>query len=449
MNTPDRQNLWKIVLAEAELTLSRANFITWFKDTQLKSVEEGLAEVAVPNSFIKEWLENKYDKFILRILRNNYNQIKEVKYALEPRPIIQRPAEEKALAESLFSDQNIDKETNLNPKYTFANFVVGSSNELAQAAALSVVKNPGKNYNPLFIYGGVGLGKTHLMQAIGNEVLKAYPNKKVKYVSSEKFTDELVNAIRAKTMNVFKNRYRKVDLLILDDVQFISGKEKTQEEFFHTFNTLYEKDKQIVLSSDRPPKAIPTLEQRLRSRFEGGMTADIGPPDFETRLAILKTKAQENDFEIPEKSLAYVAEMVKNNIRELEGALKRIVASCTFKKIEPSLVNVEKIINDINQAPARLINHHNIIKTVAEFFDLGEKDLVNKSRKQEVVQPRQLAMYLMRKEIKASFPFIGSKFGGRDHTTVMYACQKVEKQIRENDDIKQKISLIKERLLNC
>jgi len=447
------QNLWKTITTEAELSLSKANFITWFKDACLSSVEDGVAYVAVPNAFTKEWLENKYNKFILKILRDNCNQIKEVQYVLLPKEIIgttTAPMETKTPGISnLFSDELTNKETSLNPKYTFANFIVGPSNELAQAAALSVTQNLGKNYNPLFIYGGVGLGKTHLLQAIGNEIATNQPDKKIKYVNSEKFTNELVNAIRTKTMVNFKNRWRKLDLLIIDDVQFISGKEITQEEFFHTFNTLYEKDKQIVLSSDRPPKAIPTLEQRLRSRFEGGMIADISQPDFETRLAILKTKIQESDFDIPEDSLQYIAHTIKTNIRELDGVLKRVMAAYALKKTTPTIANIKKLIEDTNQTPKIIINYKTIIKTVAEFFDLQEKDLANKSRKQEIVQPRQIAMYLMRQELKSSFPFIGSKFGGRDHTTVMYACQKVTRQILEQEDIRQEIAMIKEKIASC
>ncbi|OIO47680.1 MAG: chromosomal replication initiator protein DnaA [Candidatus Portnoybacteria bacterium CG_4_10_14_0_2_um_filter_39_11] len=448
--TPECQNLWKMILTEAELNLSKANFITWFKDAYLNSVEDSIAYVAVPNGFTKEWLENKYNKFILKILRDNCNQIKEVRYLLTPKQI-EAPANEPRTPgiETLFSDQFINKETNLNPKYTLTNFIVGPSNELAQAAATSVIQNPGKNYNPLFIYGGVGLGKTHLLQAIGNEIAKNFPDKKIKYVSSEKFTNELVDCIRNKTMLNFKNRYRKLDVLIVDDVQFISGKETTQEEFFHTFNALYEKDKQIILSSDQPPKAIPTLEQRLRSRFEGGMIADIGTPDFETRLAILKTKAQENDFDIPNESLEFIAQNVKTNIRELDGVLKRVMASYNLKKITPILANVQKLIEDANQTPKNIVNYKTIIKTVADFFDLQEKDLTNKSRKQEVVHPRQIAMYLMRQELKISFPFIGSKFGDRDHTTVMYACQKMSRLFQEREDIRQEISLIREKIVNC
>ncbi|MBU1137317.1 chromosomal replication initiator protein DnaA, partial [Patescibacteria group bacterium] len=307
----DIKDLWQIVLGEVELNISKANFITWFKNTGIYSKKDGLVIIGTPNGFTKEWLENKYNKLIFKILRNNSPDIKDIKFIISSDKI--KPLEPIA-AEQIptlagdqlnFQELNFNKETNLNPKYTFNNFIIGSFNELAQAAGRAVVKSPGTLYNPLFIYGGVGLGKTHLIQAIGNEIVKNNPLKKVKYISSERFTSELIDALSKKGMDSFKSKYHKIDTLIIDDIQFIAGKEKTQEEFFHTFNALYQKNKQIIITSDRLPKAISTLEERLRSRFEGGMIADISYPDLETRIAILQSKIKEKKINIPEDVLSY------------------------------------------------------------------------------------------------------------------------------------------------
>ncbi len=450
------EQLWQAALGEIELNISRANFITWFRDTYILKNKEGLATIGVPNGFSKEWLENKYNKLILRALRNVSGEIKELKFLINPAPshqTIDRPlkaATKKEMGAPLtqpFQELEIDRETNLNPKYTFANFIVGSFNELAQAAARAVVGNPGEAYNPLFIYGGVGLGKTHLIQAVGNEIIEKYKKKKkVKYISSERFTSEVVGSLRAGKMDDFKESYRQIDVLIIDDIQFLAGKEKTQEEFFHTFNFLYQKNKQVILSSDRPPKAIATLEERLRSRFEGGMIADISQPDLETRLAILKCKVAEKKLVISDEVLNYIATHVQKNIRELEGALNRIIASNQLSAVEPDLNRVAKILNDVVNAPKKLTNYKNIIQAVAEFYDVHTSDLINRCRKKEVVYPRQIAMYLIREELKKSFPFIGEKLGGRDHTTVMYACEKLTKEVEKNNTLQQELILIKERV---
>ncbi|MCK5085756.1 chromosomal replication initiator protein DnaA, partial [Candidatus Parcubacteria bacterium] len=337
----------------------------------------------------------------------------------------------------------------LNPQYTFENFIVGSNNELAYAACLAVSKKLGTAYNPLFIYGGVGLGKTHLLQSIGNEILKKDPNKKVKYASSEKFTNELINAISGKNTKAFKEIYRKIDILIIDDIQFLAGKEKTQEEFFHTFNTLYENNKQVVLSSDRPPKAIPALEERLRSRFEGGMIADVGSPDYETRFAILKAKAREKNFEIPDESLNYIALHIQKNIRELQGALNRVIAVCELDNNYPDIKKTTNILaNIISQPIKKATTPKDIIKIVSNFYDVSIDDLMKKNRRKEIVKPRQIAMYLMRTEIKSSFPSIGTWLGKRDHTTAMHAYEKISKEIENDKVIEQEIHLIIERLYN-
>ena len=346
------KELWQTALGEIELSISRANFITWFKNTEIFSKKEGQITISTPNGFTREWLENKYNKLIFKALRNICPEIREVQFIIGAKPdekIILKQKKESAriIPEDQlgFEEFSIDRDTNLNPKYTFDNFVIGSFNELAQAAGQAVIKNLGGLYNPLFIYGGVGLGKTHLLQAIGNEIIKKNPSKKVKYLSSEKYTTELVDAISKRGMESFKNKYRKIDLLIIDDIHFIAGKEKTQEEFFHTFNALYQQNKQIIISSDKPPKAIATLEERLRSRFEGGMIADISYPDIETRTAILKAKAKEKNFELSNEVLSYIANHIQNNIRELEGALNKIIATCQINNCLPTLDKTTKIIS--------------------------------------------------------------------------------------------------------
>ncbi len=452
----DKEELWQSALAEIELSISRANFITWFKNTSIISKKNGVVVLAVPNTFTKEWLEKKYNRLVLKSLRNITSDTKDIKFIIKPQEELairekktkKKEVDTAALENQLnFAEVDTDKETNLNPKYTFESFVVGSSNELAHAASVSVSENLGKTYNPLFIYGGVGLGKTHLLQAVGNYIKTNNPQKKIKYVSSEKFTRDLVSAISKKGTEEFKNDYRKVDLLILDDVQFISGKEKTQEEFFHTFNDLHGRNKQIVLSSDRPPKAIPTLEERLRSRFEGGMIADISAPDYETRLAILKTKVEEKSYGVDDEILGVIANTVSSNIRELEGALNKVVATTHLTGKTPSVERVRSLLS-LNQKSKAKINTKNIIRIVSSFYDVKEEDLINKSRKREIVRPRQICMYLIRRELKNSYPYIGEKFGGRDHTTVMHACNKIEKEIKNNENFNEEIDLIKSRLFN-
>ncbi len=445
------KDLWQTVLGEIELTISKANFITWFRNTKIHSKKDGLITVSTPNGFTREWLENKYNKLILKILRNNSPDVKEINFVIGEEKIVSPKAVEEPTP-TLIGDQlnfqefNLDKETNLNPKYTFNNFIIGSFNELAQAAGRAIVKNPGTMYNPLFIYGGVGLGKTHLIQAIGNELTKAHPNKKIKYLSSEKYTSELVDAISKKGMDSFKDKYRKIDTLIIDDIQFIAGKEKTQEEFFHTFNALYQKNKQIIITSDRAPKSISTLEERLRSRFEGGMIADITYPDLETRTAIINTKLKEKKIKLPNDVTTYIATNIQRNIREVEGALNRVIAYSQVNNIIPDQKITQKILTQIINSPKKMTNYKNILKIVAEFYDIHISDLIDRSRKKELVRPRQITMYLIRNELNSSYPYIGEKLGGRDHTTAMYACQKIKKDIESNESAQEEINLIKEKL---
>ncbi|MBL7053195.1 MAG: chromosomal replication initiator protein DnaA [Candidatus Portnoybacteria bacterium] len=448
------KDLWQTVLGEVELTISKANFVTWFKNTNIHSKKDGLVIVNAPNGFTKEWLENKYNKIILKILRNNHPDVKEIKFIInnkEPLNInrIKKETNLKPIGDQLnFQEFNLNTETNLNPKYTFDNFIIGSFNELAQAAGRAITKHVGTLYNPLFIYGGVGLGKTHLLQAIGNTLNEKYSSKKVKYISSDKFGSELIDALSKKGMDAFKRKYHKIDALIIDDIQFIAGKEKTQEEFFHIFNNLYQKNKQIIISSDRPPQAISTLEERLRSRFQGGMIADVGFPDLETRMAILKSKAKEKKIKISEDVLVYIATHIQKNIRELEGALNRIIAFSQMNNTIPDIKTASKILPQIINSPKKMTNCKNIFKIVSDFYDIKVNDLMDRSRKKELVRPRQITMYLIRKELNSSYPYIGEKLGGRDHTTVIYAYQKINKEMENNESLQHEISLIKERLYN-
>jgi len=448
----NKDELWQALLAQVQFNISKANFATWFKNTGVFSKKDGEVVISVPNNFSKEWLENKYNKIIFKILRSLDEETKEVKYVVAPKadqktnelPISPGPYEGDSQLD--FQELKINKDTNLNPRYTFESFIVGPFNELPQAAAWAVAQNPGLIYNPLFIYGGVGLGKTHLIQSVGNEVLKRNPSKKVRYVSSEKFATGIINSIRNRDVDKFKSVYKDVDLLIIDDIQFLSGKEKTQEEFFHIFNTLYEKNKQIIISSDRPPKAISALEERLRSRFEGGMIADISLPDFETRVAILKTKLQEKKVGFSDEIIEYIAANIQSNIRELEGALNRLIAYQKLNNQAPSLIVAETLLKNVIFSPKKITNPEKIIQAVSVFYNMKERDILTTSRKKEIVKPRQIAMFFLRQELKSSFPFIGRKFGGKDHTTAIHAYNKIAKEVESNENLAEEINLIKEQI---
>lgn len=455
----EHQELWKSVLGEIELQISRPNFLTWFKNSQLldRDPKDGVAFVGLPNNFAKEWVKNRYHKIILGSLRNIDGSIKYVNYAVvshtaparvtakEPRYKNPELVDEKS--NTPITDLRIDPKTNLNPKYTFDSFVVGSSNELACAAMHAIIDNVGKKYNPFFIYGGVGLGKTHLLQAAGNAIMQKY-NKKVNvlYTTSEKFINDVVWAVRNKRMDDVKKRYRDIDMLIIDDIQFIGGKPTTELEFFYTFNTLYENNKQIIISSDRPPAAIPTLEERLRSRFEGGMIADVGYPDYEMRLAILKNKTQAHNASIDDKTLEYIASKVQKNIREIEGVLNKVIFYQNYKNGAIDQKKLDEIINETAHISPKNITASEIIKTVAEFYEISQTDLTDRGRKQEIVEPRQVVMFLLREVLKLSYPNIGEKLGKRDHTTVIHAFEKISREMTQNSALNQKILLIKERL---
>jgi chromosomal replication initiator protein len=444
----DFDQLWQNVLGEIELQISRPNYVTWLKNSRLVDKQDGTALVSLPNNFAKEWVENKYQKIILSALRNADETTKKIQFTVNNKSTAlaarKTASDTSPKTQLVFEELKVDPETNLNPRYNLNTFVVGKTNELAYAAATAVIDEIGRKYNPLFLYGGVGLGKTHLMQAIGNEIKKHYDNKvRVKYVSSEKFTNDVIYGIRNKRMEDMKEKYRTVDVLIIDDIQFIGGKTSTEEEFFHTFNALYENNKQIIISSDRPPKFIPTLEERLRSRFEGGMIADIGYPDYELRLAILKTKLAERGISLPDNIVEFIANKIQKNLRELEGVLNRVIFHQQTKS-SISLKAVEDIVNETIQQPTKNINPNQVIKAVADYFQISPNDLAGRCRQKSIVEPRQITMYLLRDILGLSYPDIGQKLGKRDHTTAIYAYSKLSEEINKNQDLNQKVIAIKD-----
>jgi chromosomal replication initiator protein len=442
----DTSSAWQTVLGELEVSLSKANFTTWFKNTRLLSLKDGEVIIGVPNIFTKEWLENKYNKQISDALHKALPEVKTITYRVGTTIPKEEVIEEIETIEK--EEARLEKESDelFISRYSFDSFVVGDTTKLAFAAAQSVAKNPGATYNPLFIYGGVGLGKTHLMQAIANEILKKDPKKKIEYVSSEKFTTDFIASLN-KQSNGFKDKYRGVDVLLIDDMQFLAGKEQTQVEFFHTFNALHQTGKQIVIASDRPPKSIPTLEERLRSRFEWGLIVDIQPPDLETRIAILELKSKAKGFHIPLEALDYIAKQIPNNVRELEGALNRICAYCELNNLEPNLKNVSNILGGLLAgSKRRTLSPKQVIEKTADFYDIGVDELTGSKRDKEIVLPRQIAMYIMREELHLSYPKIAKEVGRKDHTTIMHGVEKIEKDIDSNERLRQEINLIKERI---
>ncbi|MDP3724967.1 MAG: chromosomal replication initiator protein DnaA [Nanoarchaeota archaeon] len=453
------QDLWKTVLGEIELQISRPNFLTWLKQSEIveKDEKNGVVLVGLPNHFAKDWVKSRYHKLILGSLRNLDGSIRSIDYIVlnsqNAEMLKKRVQKTQASASAAFRPQEpllelrIDPQTNLNPRYTLETFIVGSSNELAHAAVQAVIDDVGTKYNPLFIYGGVGLGKTHLIQAAGNEIQARYAKRvHVLYVTSEKFVSDVVWALRNKRMDDVKSKYRDVDVLVIDDIQFIGGKTATEQEFFYTFNTLYEHNKQIIMSSDRPPAAIPTLEERLRSRFEGGMIVDVSYPDYEMRLAILRTKIQQQNISLDDGILEHLALKIQNNIRELEGVLNKILFTQQYKGEKITTKKVDEIIQEVAHVTSKHITAQDVIKTVADFFGVSPEDLVQRSRKREIVEPRQICMYLMRDSLNLSYPHIGEKLGKRDHTTAIHAYEKISKEVTQNPQLNQKIVLIKGRL---
>lgn len=461
MNTHE---LWQAVLGEMELKVSKAHFTTWFKNTFVSEYRNGEVVIGVPNTFAQSWLAKKHHRDILHTIQNITNQaVRSLNYRVDtknggPQPVVleekkQTPGETFGHEDygftptSSYSDTASNGTITINPNYTFNTFVVGKQNELAHAAAQAVSNQPGGTYNPLFIYGGVGLGKTHLLHGIANEIRRRNPSVRILYVTCERFTNDFINSIRSGKGKEFKDRYRNVDLLLIDDIQFITGKEGTQEEFFHTFNALHQENKQIVISSDRPPRSIVSLEKRLQSRLEWGMLVDIGMPDLETRIAILQRKCMEKGFALDREILHYIASMIFSNVRELEGALNKIIAVHQFRGIQPTLEGIKPIVASYESENVRkTVTPRQLITVVSEYFDITIDDILGKSREKKLAFPRQIIMYLLREEMKSSYPAIGSELGGRDHTTAMHAYTKISDLLSADEKLQKDLELIKQRL---
>ena len=440
------EQAWQTVLGQLQMEMPRASFDTWVRDTRLISYQNGTLIVGVRNAYARDWLENRLASTVNRLLVGILNASVNVDFVVngnEPEPVLEETASVHTQPEAVDPYDRAARPSSMNPRYLFETFVVGSGNRLAHAACQAVAEKPARAYNPLFLYGGVGLGKTHLLHAIGNACHKRGLN--VLYVSSEEFTNDMINAIRTHTNQAFREKYRSADVLLVDDIQFIAGKESTQEEFFHTFNTLHGQDKQIIVSSDRPPKSLNTLDERLRSRFEWGLAADIQPPDLETRLAILRSKAERSGRQVSDDILETIARRVQSNIRELEGALNRILAFADLSGAMLTSQLVEVALADL--IPQRRdVAPEKIIELVAKEWQTTVDALLGRDRSQKIAQPRQVAMYLLRKETDASLPQIGEVLGGRDHTTVMYAIQKIAGDIETKTDLRKRVVNVKQQL---
>lgn len=454
------EKLWKAALGQLELRVSPGNFLTWFRNTRAKELRDSVLFIETQNPFAYEWLSRKYRSLILEVLKDIDKKITDIKITTTPQSNTtnQRKHQLRIVAHK---QKTIKLETQaqpqpqsarpsiitLNPKYSFDSYVVGPSNEIAYAACRAVADKPGTVYNPLFLYGGVGLGKTHLLQSIGNTILSRNPAAKILYVASEKFMNDFVKALREKTIQKFKEYYRSVDVLIVDDIQILAGKDKTQEELFYTYNSLHEQNKQLIISSDRPPSAIPAFQERLSSRLAAGMIIDIKKPDFETRLAILEEKSKHSSILIQSEALTFIAKNIQSNVRDLEGALNRVIAHAEIRKQEITADHTKDILQDLlTQSQHKAVDTKQIINTVSTYYNLTADEICGKRRNKEIVRPRQIAMYLLRKENNMSYPSIGNYFGGRDHTTAMHACEKIEKLIERDEELSQEINFLRERL---
>ncbi|MCC6323578.1 chromosomal replication initiator protein DnaA [Candidatus Nomurabacteria bacterium] len=440
----NNKELWENALVDIETSISRANFNTWFKNTSITKEDSGTLYVGVPNEFVKDWLQNKFHKLILKTLMSHSDNIRCVEYIIVKHEPVQKtalktPTNNKELP---LADLYINKEDNLNPKYTFNSFVVGPFNELAYAVAQAVIENPGTSYNPLFIYGGTGLGKTHMTQAIGNTIKAKYPNKKIFYVSLERFSIDYVNSLQNKTPNSFKEKYRKYDMIIMDDIQFISGKDKTQEELFHLFNTLYESNRQIIFSSDKHPNLIHGLEERLQSRFASGMTVQITEPDYESRIAIIRAKLESSNLVVDPEIISYLASSLEGNIRELEGSLNAVIMQSQLKNKGISVNEVRQLIKN-NIKAKKTVAIKDVVKTIADYYEINESDIYDKTRRKEIVRARQVVMYILREDFNVSYPLIGQKLGGKDHTTVIHSYLKIKKDLQTDQLLVQEVEKIR------
>lgn len=477
MSVGQSGSLWQAVLGEIELSLSRGNFVTWFKNTQLLQQTDDMVVIGVANIFIKQQLERKYSDLIMETLAKNGITPQRIEYKIaalpkttdkvtspatllgsspsppSSQPVFQ-PIASTAVRPRTFSGGAIQTTSNilshtyrqgLNERYVFETFIVGSGNELAYAACQAIASQPGTKYNPLFLYGGVGIGKTHLIQAVGNAVLAKNPNASVVYASTEQFVQEFVDALRFKKTTDFAKHYRGADVLIVDDMQFIAGKEKIQEEFFHTFNALHQANKQIIISSDKPPRDIPTLEERLQSRFAWGMTIDMQTPDFETRCAIIQTKANSHNVTLPQDVVEFLSNLVQTNIRELEGALNQLLAFCEMRELQPDLQIASSLLGSVKSRPKH-INARQIIERTARHFQVSVEDILGPKRDKDIVVPRQIAMYMLRSELHMSFPKIAHELGRKDHTTAMHSVEKIVKESQLDTELRDTIQSLKDRL---
>ncbi len=449
-----QDDVWQAALGEIEVILSRGSFLTWFKNTSLIRAEDGIVVIGVSNIFIKQHLENKYNELISSTLKKQGINVEKLEYKM----LSSVTKKEVSLPSSNYSsnDSMPPMPTNrtgsesrtrsgLNERYTFDNFVVGAGNELAFAACQGVANQPGKKYNPLYLYGGVGIGKTHLIQAVGNALQKRNPDAKVLYIATEQFVREFVQALRGRTAPTFANNYRSADVLIVDDVQFLAGKDKIQEEFFHTFNSLHQADKQIIMSSDKPPREIAMLEDRLKSRFAGGMSIDMQAPDFETRCAIIQTKAEIHQEELEQEVVEYLASSIQSNVRELEGALNQLLAWCDVRGLEPTVAIASSLLQ-VNKSRPKHLSAKQIIERTAKHFQIPMEDIVGPKRDKDIVVPRQVAMYILHEELRLSYPKIAKELGRKDHTTAMHSVRKIAHESQIDAGLRNAISEIKEHL---
>lgn len=442
----DTKQLWKNCLLEIEAGVSKANFSTWFKNTSILKEDSGIVYVGVPNEFVRDWLKNKYHKLITKTIADVYENMRAVEYTITKTEVmkqeLQKETEVYINKELPLKDLYINPEDNLNSRYRFDSFIVGGFNELAYAASQAIIENPGTKYNPFFVYGSTGLGKTHLLQAVGNSIKEKYLNKKVHYLTLEKFATDFINSLQGNKANSFKEKYRKYDLLIIDDIQFIGKMEKIQEELFHTFNTFYENNKQIIFSSDKHPNYIPELADRLKSRFAAGMIVDVSEPEYESRLAILKVKLKELNIELASDVVEYVAGAIQGNIRELEGSLNTIVCHYRLKNKPLTVPEVKNLLKN-NIKPKKNVAIKDVVRAVSEYYNLEESSVYEKTRRKEIVKVRQVVMYLLREDFNVSYPLIGQKLGGKDHTTVIHSYLKVKEDLKNDPHLIQELEQIR------
>lgn len=446
--TSNTKELWTQSLSLIEKEISKANFNTWFKNTHILKENEGTIVVGVPNEFVRDWLSNKYNKLILKSLIEFADHIRAIEFEIskgEPAPSVvgvEKAVEYGGKAELPLRDLYVNKDDNLNTRYTFDSFIVGDFNELAYAASQAIIANPGGAYNPFFVYGDTGLGKTHLLQATGNTLKARYSNFKIFYTTLEKFSMDYVSSVQNNRPNVFKEKYRKYDALIIDDIQFISGKDKTQEELFHLFNELYEENKQIIFSSDKHPNFINGLEDRLKSRFSAGMIVNINEPGYESRVAIIKAKLAENGLVLSDTAIGAIAETIEGNVRELEGSLNIILCQMQLKKRELTVVEIRNLIKN-SAKPKKNVSIKEVVSSISNFYNVDEESIYEKTRRKEVVKARQIIMYILREDFNISFPLIGQKLGGKDHTTVIHSCLKVKNEMKQSASLVQEIEQVR------